>query len=495
MTSYNLSSFAGAGAQFFDDNGNPLTGGKVYTYAAGTTTPLATYTTSTGAVANTNPIILDAAGRTPNEIWLIAGTLYKFIVQTSVNVLVGTYDGLPAINDPYSINSLLGSVTGTNTIAAVATPSLTAYAAGATYAFIAANTNTAAATLSIDGLAAKSITKNGSATLTAGDVQIGKLTWVQYDGTTFQLINNIVYGGSITNGNIVSLTTPLGAASGGTGLSTITANAVMLGNGISTVQTVAPGTIGNGLVSTGSIWAASPRGGIPPGLSSGLKIQATSNTAVTVTATQIAIGSTTGTYTPNTISLTLGTGTTGANALDTGTVAASSWYAVWAIYNETTVAGLLSLSATAPTMPSGYTHKGRIGWVRTDASSNLLRTIQYGTQAQYITPAAGFPVMATGSSAGVWLAVAVANFAPSTAGAIVVGAVKANVNAVMGAHPNNAIAVPASSSLAMLFSGNNSNFGVPAGIQGTMMLETTNVYWFSDTASANLYAQGWIDNV
>ena len=82
MTSYNLSSFAGAGAQFFDDNGNPLTGGKVYTYAAGTTTPLATYTTSTGAVANTNPIILDAAGRTPNEIWLIAGTLYKFIVQT-----------------------------------------------------------------------------------------------------------------------------------------------------------------------------------------------------------------------------------------------------------------------------------------------------------------------------------------------------------------------------------------------------------------------------
>lgn len=256
MTSYNLSSFAGAGAQFFDDNGNPLTGGKVYTYAAGTTTPAATYTTSTGAVANTNPIILDAAGRTANETWLVAGTLYKFIVKTSADVLVGTYDGLPAINDPYSINSLLGSVTGTNAIAAVATPSITAYAAGATYAFIAANTNTAAATLSIDGLAAKSITKNGSATLTAGDVQIGKLTWVQYDGTTFQLINNIIYGGSITNGNIVSLTTPLGAASGGTGLSTITANSVMLGNGISTVQTVAPSTSGNVLTSDGTTWSS-----------------------------------------------------------------------------------------------------------------------------------------------------------------------------------------------------------------------------------------------
>jgi len=256
MTSYNLSSFAGAGAQFFDDNGNPLTGGKVYTYAAGTTTPLATYTTTTGAVANANPIILDAAGRTPNEIWLAVGTLYKFIVKTSADVLVGTYDGLPAINDPYSINALLGSVTGTNAIAAVATPAITAYAAGATYSFIAANSNTAATTISIDGLAAKSITKNGSVALTAGDIQAGKLMLIEYDGTSFQLINNIVYGGSITNGTIVSLATPLGAANGGTGLSTITANAVMLGNGVSTVQTVAPGANKNVLTSNGTTWAS-----------------------------------------------------------------------------------------------------------------------------------------------------------------------------------------------------------------------------------------------
>jgi hypothetical protein len=229
MTSYNLSSFAGAGAQFFDDNGVPLTGGKVFTYAAGTTTPLATYTTAAGTVANTNPIILDAAGRTPNEIWLAVGTLYKFIVKTSTDELIGTYDGLPPINDPYSINALLGSVTGTNAIAAVATPAITAYAAGATYSFIAANTNTAATTISIDGLPVKSITKNGSATLTAGDIQAGKLTWIEYDGTTFQLLNNIIYGGSITNGTINSLTAPLSPASGGTGRSTLTANNVLLG--------------------------------------------------------------------------------------------------------------------------------------------------------------------------------------------------------------------------------------------------------------------------
>lgn len=258
MTAYNLSSFAGAGAQFFDDNGNPLSGGKVYTYTAGTTTPLTTYTSSLGTVANTNPIILDAAGRTPNEIWLIVGTLYKFIVKTSADSLVGTYDGLPAINDPYSINALLGSVTGTNAIAASATPAIAAYAAGATYSFIAANTNTGATTLSIDGLAAKSITKNGSVALSAGDIQAGKLTWVEYDGAAFQLINNIVYGGSIVNGNVISLAAPLTVADGGTGRSTLTANNVLLGNGISAVQLIAPGTSGNALTSNGSTWASSP---------------------------------------------------------------------------------------------------------------------------------------------------------------------------------------------------------------------------------------------
>jgi hypothetical protein len=261
MTSYNLSSFAGAGAQFFDDNGVPLTGGKVFTYAAGTTTPLATYTTAAGTVANTNPIILDAAGRTPNEIWLAVGTLYKFIVKTSTDELIGTYDGLPPINDPYSINALLGSITGTNAIAAVATPAITAYAAGATYSFIAANTNTAATTISIDGLPVKSITKNGSATLTAGDIQAGKLTWIEYDGTTFQLLNNIIYGGSITNGTINSLTAPLSPASGGTGRSTLTANNVLLGNGVAAVQQVAPGAAGNVLASNGTTWVSSPGSG------------------------------------------------------------------------------------------------------------------------------------------------------------------------------------------------------------------------------------------
>ena len=264
MTTYNLSAFAGAGAQFFDDNGTPLVGGKLYSYASGTTTLLATYTTSAGTVANTNPIILNAGGRTSNEIWQTTGVLLKFVLYTATDELIGTYDGIPSINDPFGINSQLGSVAGTNTITAAATPPLTAYATGSIYSFIAANTNTGAATLSIDGLTATSITKNGSVALSAGDIQTGKMTLVEFDGTTFQLINNIVYGGSITNATIVSLTTPLAVSNGGTGLATLTANNVLLGNGTATPKFVAPGTSGNLLASDGTTWASTAPITAPP---------------------------------------------------------------------------------------------------------------------------------------------------------------------------------------------------------------------------------------
>jgi hypothetical protein len=89
-----LSQYAGAGAQFFDNNGVPLNGGLIYTYAAGTTTPVATYTSSTGGTANTNPIVLDSAGRTPAQIWLTEGSSYKFVLETALGVTIKTDDNI-----------------------------------------------------------------------------------------------------------------------------------------------------------------------------------------------------------------------------------------------------------------------------------------------------------------------------------------------------------------------------------------------------------------
>jgi hypothetical protein len=77
--------------QFFDLNGAPLSGGLLYTYAAGTTTPLATYTDSTGLIANTNPIVLDSRGEA--NVWL-SGAIYKFALYTSVGVLIWTVDNI-----------------------------------------------------------------------------------------------------------------------------------------------------------------------------------------------------------------------------------------------------------------------------------------------------------------------------------------------------------------------------------------------------------------
>lgn len=96
----NLSPVGGVAAQFFTNTGAVLTGGKLYTYAAGTTTPQATYTTSQGNVPWTNPIVLDAAGRVPSggEIWLTDGLIYKFVLKDSNDVLIATYDNITGIN-------------------------------------------------------------------------------------------------------------------------------------------------------------------------------------------------------------------------------------------------------------------------------------------------------------------------------------------------------------------------------------------------------------
>ena len=97
----NLSPIWGAGAQLLDNSGNVLSGGKIYTYAAGTTTQVATYTSNTGLTANSNPIVLNSAGRVPYEIWLTDGQNYKFVLKDSNDVLIGTWDNLSGINSNF----------------------------------------------------------------------------------------------------------------------------------------------------------------------------------------------------------------------------------------------------------------------------------------------------------------------------------------------------------------------------------------------------------
>ena len=78
--------------QFFDANGQPLVGGKVYTYAAGTTTPVVTYVDAAGVSTNTNPIILDSRGMA--NIWLLTTVNYKYAVFDADDVPIFTTDNI-----------------------------------------------------------------------------------------------------------------------------------------------------------------------------------------------------------------------------------------------------------------------------------------------------------------------------------------------------------------------------------------------------------------
>lgn len=76
----------------FDANGNPLAGGLLYSYEAGTLTPLATYESRAGDIANLNPVVLDANGEA--DVWLTPGVLYDFVLKDSAGVTqwsVGDY--------------------------------------------------------------------------------------------------------------------------------------------------------------------------------------------------------------------------------------------------------------------------------------------------------------------------------------------------------------------------------------------------------------------
>jgi hypothetical protein len=118
-----LSPIGGAGWQFFNNDGTVLSGGKLYTYAAGTTTPKVTYTTSAGNIAHSNPIILNSAGRVPTgEIWLTVAQ-YKFVLNTSTDVLIASYDNISGIGAAeFQVQNFTG--TGSQTIFTLSSASL-----------------------------------------------------------------------------------------------------------------------------------------------------------------------------------------------------------------------------------------------------------------------------------------------------------------------------------------------------------------------------------
>ena len=97
--------------QAIDANGQPIVGGKLYTYEAGTTTPLPTYTNQSGLVANTNPVILDSSGSA--SVWLSTQP-YKFVLKDSTDVEIWVLDYLNAPDQ--TVLAALANSTGSSLI-------------------------------------------------------------------------------------------------------------------------------------------------------------------------------------------------------------------------------------------------------------------------------------------------------------------------------------------------------------------------------------------
>lgn len=225
--------------QFFDENGDPLSGGKVYTYEAGTSTPLATYTTSAGNVPNANPVILDSAGQA--NIWLGEGS-YKVELYDADDVLLWTVDNYPGESAqifagqvyPISSNTTLNNSYDNSVIIASGTININlqgASTAGEGFVFSIYNAGTGLVTIDPDG----SETINGASTLILYPTDSAM---VVCDGTNWYALFKQGAGSSTVSNK--TTTYSVGVSDKG---STITADAT---SGSFTVNLPAAATAGSG---------------------------------------------------------------------------------------------------------------------------------------------------------------------------------------------------------------------------------------------------------
>jgi hypothetical protein len=221
-----------------DNSGNPLNAGKVYTYTAGTLVAKDTFVDNLGVTPEQNPIVLDSNGR--KQVY--ASGAYKFIVKTSADVTLYTWDNLYFGDESKLI--FLGTTTGSaNAYVATPSPAESAYVDGQVYVFQANFTNTAAATLNISGIGAFSVATY------PGQIVSGFTYSVRWNSTSsvFNIINpspgyattqaemsalnsagvEIVVNQSITMTGNLTLTVPLRINKGGmivTGSNVLTIN-------------------------------------------------------------------------------------------------------------------------------------------------------------------------------------------------------------------------------------------------------------------------------
>lgn len=214
---------------------------------------------------------------------------------------------------------------------------------------------------------------------------------------------------------------------------------------------------------------------------------ATPNSQMTITADNVPLYGSSGQAIPSgAVNVTADLAINGAGGLDTGTKAISTGYYLWLISNGSTVAGLWSLSATSPSMPSGYVLKRRVGWNKTNASGNLYRIIQSSRKAQYIvdgTILTNYPTIVTGAMAISPVAVR-GTLTPATATNIRYTAQVNGTSLTMTLGPTATTITTYLTTTAVTQT---------TILPGEFILESDNVYYYGSGAGCYSYCYGWED--
>lgn len=326
----------------------------------------------------------------------------------------------------------------------VGTPTVATLASPLLIIFKAGFSNTAAMTMQIDSTAAKNVykrTANGPMACTGGEIALNSLNVISYDGIQYELLIGVPPASSAT------------------------------------------GQFRNLVITNG---------GAP-------------NTQMAITADELTLGDGLGNNVKSAVNVTPNATGVGVNGIDAGALAASTWYYLWVIFNPATqtTAGLISLSSTAPTLPAGYTYKGRVGAVVTDASNHFMRILQKGREAYYQVTVgsntANLPNIASGAagtpSTGTYVATSISGLVPPTASQIEVSAQSAGNPAIILVAPNNNYGVYGSGTNPPTINMSPASASILLCCVARLLLESANIYYAATGAGSSLWCLGWVDNL
>lgn len=187
--------------RFYDNGGNPLVGGKLFTYQAGTTTKQSTFTDSTGGTPNANPTILDYRGEA--RIWIPPNVAYKYVLAPSTDTDPPT---APIWSVDQLVNSQLitlygGVDTGSiNAYILTFVANFSSYVDGTIIYWIPSHANTGPSTINVNGLGVITITNQDGTALSSGQLQQNQTAEIMFKGGSFLLLatGNVPLSGSFT---------------------------------------------------------------------------------------------------------------------------------------------------------------------------------------------------------------------------------------------------------------------------------------------------------